>query len=158
MAAQANQPYGWISKALAETGYGKVIDFWHRKKIQIILNLLKYEIEQKFSTKKIIFQFFHLPSELRMRSLKDYNVPADMLCIEQKLKPNEIAALVDGTTQLESNEDCYVNAFRKMLHFEEVAESRFLIQFNAKNIRLRCVRDRQYCIPIDVSEVEKRIR
>lgn len=87
-----------------------------------------------------------------MRSLKTYDVPAEMLCIEQKLKPIEIAALVDGMTQLESTEDGYVKAFTRMLHFEEVAESRFLIQFNATNIQLRNVRDREYCIPINVSE------
>lgn len=87
-----------------------------------------------------------------MCSLNDHKVPPEMLCIEQKLKPIEIAALVDGTTQLESSEEGYVKTFTKMLHFEEVAESRFLIQFNAKNMRLRCVVDHQYCIPIEVSE------
>lgn len=84
--------------------------------------------------------------------MKDHKVPPEMLTIEQKLKPSEIAALVDESTKLESSEDDYVRIFTKMLHFEEMAESRFLIQFNAQNIRLRCLVDRQYCIPIEVSE------
>lgn len=84
-----------------------------------------------------------------MRSLNDYFVPEAMLNIESKLTPKEIEALVNGSAALESSEDDYVKAFTKMLHFEEVAESRFLRQFNAKNIRLRNVRDREYCIPND---------
>lgn len=91
-------------------------------------------------------------SELRMRSLKDYNVPEAISGIECKLTSQEIAILVEGSIALESSEQHYVKAFTKMLHFEEAAESRFLIQFNAKNIRLRNVRDFEYCIPIDVSE------
>lgn len=87
-----------------------------------------------------------------MRSLKDYNLPEAILRLEQKLTPQEIAVLVDGSVALESSEENYVKAFTKMLHFEEAAESRFLIQFNARSIRVRNVRDREYCIPIDVSE------
>lgn len=85
-----------------------------------------------------------------MRSLKDYNLPDEISGIEEKLTSQQIALLADGSTALESNEEHYVKAFRKMLHFEEAAESRFLIQFNAKRIHVRNVSDRQYCIPIEV--------
>lgn len=87
-----------------------------------------------------------------MRSLKDYNLPEPILHIEQKLTLQEIAVLVDGSIALESNEEQYVEAFKKMLHFEEAAESRFLVQFNAENIRLRNVSGPEFCIPIDASE------
>lgn len=85
-----------------------------------------------------------------MRSLKDYKMPEAMLNIEQKLTAQEIAILVEGSTALESNETDYVKAFTKMLHYEEAAESRFLIQFNTKNIQLRNVREREFCIANDV--------
>lgn len=94
-------------------------------------------------------------SELRMRSLNDHKVPPEMLSIGQKLKPIEIAALVEEAAALESSQEGYVRTFTKMLHLEEVAESRFLIQFNAKNIQLRCVEDRLYCIPIEVRQMRK---
>lgn len=85
-----------------------------------------------------------------MRPLKDYFVPEAILNIESKLLPKEVEVLVDESAALESTEGGYVRAFTKMLHFEEAAESRFLRQFSAKNIRLRNVRDREYCIPNEV--------
>lgn len=88
-----------------------------------------------------------------MRSLKDYNIPEAILKIETKLTPQEIATLMDESTALESSEDDYVKAFTKMLHFEEATESRYLIQFNTKNIELRNVRGREYCIENNVSAI-----
>lgn len=91
-----------------------------------------------------------------MCQLKDHKVPPEMLSTEQKLKPTEITELVNEAAELESSEESYVRAFTKMLHFEELAESRFLVQFNVKNIPLRCKADRLYSIPIEVSECVKR--
>lgn len=88
-----------------------------------------------------------------MRTLKDYNLPDAMLDIERKLTPKQIASLVEESSPaaLKSSETNYVNAFRKMLHFEEACESQFLLQFNTRNIRLKNVCGREYCIRNDVS-------
>lgn len=88
-----------------------------------------------------------------MDTLKDYSIPEAILNIKPRLTKDEIAALVKESTALESNVDNYVKAFTKMLHFEEAAERHAIVQFNTKNIRLKQINEREYCIYNDVNAI-----
>lgn len=98
--------------------------------------------------------------KLKMCTLKEYGLPAEIMRIEQSSR------LLGGTTSKEivakfgplmldkSIESGYLKAFQTMLQFEEAAQSQFLVQFNTKEIKLSrsdSGSEREFCIKNDVS-------
>lgn len=95
-----------------------------------------------------------------MCTLPEYGVPKEILQIEQSKKllggttPKEIAEQLGQSSMLDkSTERGYANAFRRMLQFEEAAQSQYVIQFNTKDIQLKrsdSGSEREFCIKNDV--------
>lgn len=95
-----------------------------------------------------------------MCTLEEYGVPFEISEIVRNKKllggtmPKEILAKFGQSSMLDKSiESGYVNAFKKMLQFEEAAQSQYLIQFNAKNIQLKrsdSDSEREFCIKNDV--------
>lgn len=94
-----------------------------------------------------------------MCTLEEYGLPIEISEIERKKKllggttPKEIVARFGQSTLDKSVESGYLNAFKKMLHFEEAAQSQYLVQFNTKNIQVErsdSNSEREFCIKNDV--------
>lgn len=93
-----------------------------------------------------------------MCTLEEYGLPIEISEIERKKKllggtTKEIVARFGQSTLDKSVESGYLNAFTKMLHFEEAAQSQYLVQFNTKNIQVKrsdSNSEREFCIKNDV--------
>lgn len=100
-----------------------------------------------------------------MCTLQEYEVPREILQIERSkhllggTTSKEIAAKLGQTSTMDKSiERGYANAFTKMLQFEEAAQSQYVIQFNAKEIRLKrsdSDSEREFCIKHEVSETDE---
>lgn len=96
--------------------------------------------------------------------LQEYGLPTEIMKIERSKKllgsvtPKEIVKQFGQLALDKSSESGYVNAFTKMLQFEEASQSQFLAQFNIKEIKL-CHFDseseREFCIKNDVIKLHQ---
>lgn len=96
--------------------------------------------------------------KLRMYVLKSYDVPAEILKIEQNqssfgdaIAP-ELSKLLDFKPLFRTNEGLYNKAYTMMVQLEEASQSTFLVQFNHQNIKLSYSgEDRDFLIKNEVS-------
>lgn len=105
---------------------------------------------------------FFFDSKLKMSTLDEYALPNEISEIERNrtllggTTAKEIATRFGSSVFDRATESGYVGAFKKMLQFEEAAQSHFLVQFNTKGIQLGRNResesDREFCIKNDVSK------
>lgn len=80
--------------------------------------------------------------------LLPYDVPGEIFEIEK----NKGSFNTKPTPQSRSDESEYIETMTKMIHFEEAAHSKYLLQFNHKNLKLEHTKDtREFQIKIDVS-------
>lgn len=77
-----------------------------------------------------------------MCTIADYDVPRNVLNIEQNQSKSdgEIAPELEQMHLLKplrrTNESKYFASYTMMIHLEEAAQSRFVVQFNHQNIQL----------------------
>lgn len=93
-----------------------------------------------------------------MSQLKGYDVPEKILTVERSkgslgaVTSKDLTRLFD--TMDISIETGYKNAFSTMIHFEEAAQSQYLIQFNTENLKITySSKGREFRIANDVRKV-----
>lgn len=91
--------------------------------------------------------------------LKGYDVPQEIIKMEASkhllggVNPRHMEEILDRLKLNKDSEDGYFKAYTKMIHFEEAAQSQFLMQFNTKHIQINLSEDeKEFRIKIEVNQ------
>lgn len=90
---------------------------------------------------------------MKLEPLKEYPVPAELESLEQNTSAQENDDWVSMLLKLSrnrTNEEKYFEAYTTMIHLEEAAQSKFLIQFKTTKIRLELSDKNEFCFANNV--------
>lgn len=86
--------------------------------------------------------------------MKPYDVPAEYFTTD-KAVPAQIKDLLALSRTFRSSQSRYIDAFTAMIYLEEAEQSKFLAQFNAKNVTLQYLGSgREFSIQKNVNEMK----
>lgn len=85
-----------------------------------------------------------------MAALKNFDIPSEILNID-KDDNSELLRKIEQSTRTRSSQMKYIRAYTTMIYLEEAEQSQFLLQFNAKHLRISHNTGRIFSIKNDVS-------